>query len=274
MVPIISEATYPGCVYIIVCLMTVIYKLVFARVRYKVLILYTKPIGIIAKKYGVQYHLYADDTQLYVSLDLGNNDKFSSSLENLKHCIEEIRLWMTQNMLKLNDDKTDIIYMASPHCAKSLLTPGLDIGESCINPSSTVRNLGVLFDKYLTMNDHVTAVCKAAYYRQAGFRKGYGTVDQVFVLSGIISHLLNCNRKLYCAFVDFRRAFDSLNHKCLWFKLIKCGIRGKLYKLIYSLYQHVKVKVRCFDGSITNVISCMLGLCKEKVYLISCSLYI
>ena len=63
-------------------------------------------------------------------------------------------------MLKLNDDKTDIIYMASPHYTKSLLTPG----ESCINPSSTVRNLGVLFDKYLTMSDQVTSVCKAAYY--------------------------------------------------------------------------------------------------------------
>ena len=37
-----------------------------------VFVLYTKPIGIIAKKYGVQYHLYADDTQLCVSIGLGN----------------------------------------------------------------------------------------------------------------------------------------------------------------------------------------------------------
>ena len=77
--------------------------------------------------------MYADDMQLYISLYLGSNDKFSSSLENLKHSTEEIRLWMTQNMLKLNEDKTIYyIYMASPHYAKSILTPGLDICESCI----------------------------------------------------------------------------------------------------------------------------------------------
>ena len=46
-------------------------------------VLCTKPIGIIANKYGVQYHVYANDTQLYVSLGIGNND-FSSSLEKPK----------------------------------------------------------------------------------------------------------------------------------------------------------------------------------------------
>ena len=166
-----------------------------------VFVLYTKPIGIIAKKYGVQYHLYADDTQLYVSLDLGNNDEFSSSLQNLKHCIEEIRLWMTQNMLKLNDDKTDIIYMASPHCAKSLLTPGLDIGESCINPSSTVRNLGVLFDKYLTMSDQVTSVCKAAYYHLKNIRSLKPFLDTgaliTVVHAFVTSRIDYCNSLLY-----------------------------------------------------------------------------
>ncbi len=95
---------------------------------------------------------------------------------------------------------------------------------------------------------------------QAGFRKGYGTVDQVFVLHGIVSHVLNRNRKLYCAFVDFRRAFDSINHKCLWFKLVKSGVRGKLFTLIKSLYQNVKVKARTFSGSITETISRMLGV--------------
>ena len=31
--------------------------------------MYTRPLGIIAQRYGVKYHLYADDTQLYISLD-------------------------------------------------------------------------------------------------------------------------------------------------------------------------------------------------------------
>jgi len=53
--------------------------------------------------------LYANDTQLYISLDPDNELKFSSSLKILEHCIADIRLWMTQNLLKLNNNKTNII---------------------------------------------------------------------------------------------------------------------------------------------------------------------
>jgi hypothetical protein len=63
---------------------------------------------------------------------------------------------------------------------------------------------------------------------------------------------------LYRAFVDFKQAFDSVNHKCLWFKLIKNGIRGKMLNLIRSIYENVKAKVQAFDGSITEAISCTL----------------
>ena len=76
----------------------------------------------------------------------------------------DIKLRTTQNLLKLNDGKTDIIYLSSSYNAKSPKTPGLQIGESCITPSGSVRDLGVIFDKFLYMNDHVTTVCHAAYY--------------------------------------------------------------------------------------------------------------
>jgi len=46
--------------------------------------IYTRPFGIIAQRYGVTYHLYADDTQLYISLDPDNELNFSSSLKNLE----------------------------------------------------------------------------------------------------------------------------------------------------------------------------------------------
>ena len=115
------------------------------------------------KTYGVKYHLYADDTQLCISLDPDNELHFSSSLKNLEHCIADIRL-MTQNLLQLNDNKTNILYLASPHCFKSLKTPALQMGASSITPNGSVTNLGVIFDQCINMHEHVTSVCRAAYY--------------------------------------------------------------------------------------------------------------
>jgi len=102
--------------------------------------------------------LSADDTHLYIyiSLDPDTELNFSSSLKNLEHCIGDIRLWMTQNVLKLNDNKTNIIYLASPHCVKSLTTPALQMGLSSITPNMSVQNLGVIFYQYINMYDHVT----------------------------------------------------------------------------------------------------------------------
>lgn len=42
---------------------------------------------------------------------------------------------------------------------------------------------------------------------QAGFRKGMSTVENVFIVHGLISHILNQGKKLFCAFVDFTKAF-------------------------------------------------------------------
>ena len=53
--------------------------------------MHTRPLGIIAPRYAFKYDLYADDTQLYLSLDPDNELNFSSSLNNLEHCIADIR---------------------------------------------------------------------------------------------------------------------------------------------------------------------------------------
>ena len=74
---------------------------------------------------------------------------------------------------------------------------------------------------------------------QAGFRSKMGTVDNIFVLHGLITHLINQGKKLYCAFVDFSKAFDYINRDILWYKLIQFGVRGKLLKVIQSIYANV-----------------------------------
>ena len=73
--------------------------------------MYSRPLGVTARRFGVGCHFYADDTQLYVSRYVGSESKVPSSLKNLEHCIAVIRLWMTQSLLKLNAGKSDIIYM-------------------------------------------------------------------------------------------------------------------------------------------------------------------
>ena len=79
---------------------------------------------------------------------------------------------------------------------------------------------------------------------QAGFRPGMSTVDNVFVLHGLLSHVLNQGNQLYCAFVDYTKAFDYIVRENLWYKMIKYGLRGKILNIIMSMYSKVKSKVK------------------------------
>jgi hypothetical protein len=91
-------------------------------------------------------------------------------LERLKNCILEIRAWMLLHELKLNDDKTEFIIFQSSFHEKRFGTAKLDLGEFLFEPSCAVRNLGAYFDKQMTMQRHVSEVCRSAYYhiRQIG----------------------------------------------------------------------------------------------------------
>jgi len=158
--------------------------------------MYTCPLGIIEQLYGVKYHLYADDTQLYISLDPDNELNFSSSLKNLEHCIADIRLWMTQNLLKLNGNKTNIIYLASPHCVKSPKIPALQMGASSITPNWSVNNLRVIFDQCIDMYENATSVCRAPYYHLKNIHCLKAFLTQETLVT--IVHAFVTSRKDYC----------------------------------------------------------------------------
>ena len=79
---------------------------------------------------------------------------------------------------------------------------------------------------------------------QAGFRKGYGTTDHIFNLKCLIDLYLFRGRKLFCAFIDYKKAFDSVNRTYLWQKLLSNNIDGKMFKIIHSLYANAKSAVR------------------------------
>lgn len=79
---------------------------------------------------------------------------------------------------------------------------------------------------------------------QFGFKPGFGTTDAIFALHGLISNYLSKGKKLYCCFVDYKKAFDKVNRNKLFFKLNKSGIKGKLLNVIRQLYSEVKSCVK------------------------------
>ena len=69
---------------------------------------------------------------------------------------------------------------------------------------------------------------------QAGFRKSYCTSDNIFILHSIVSnYLAHKQGRLYIAFIDFEKAFDRIDHYCMFYKLLKCGARCKFYKTLW-----------------------------------------
>jgi hypothetical protein len=79
---------------------------------------------------------------------------------------------------------------------------------------------------------------------QAGFREGYSTLDHIFVLNSLIEMYLGKGRRIYAAFVDYRKAFDSIDRTALWSKLIQQGIGGKILCIIQNMYSEAKSCLR------------------------------
>ena len=97
---------------------------------------------------------------------------------------------------------------------------------------------------------------------QAGFKTGYCTIDHVFTLMTCVQKRFcnNRNRKLYVAFIDFHKCFDTINRNILWPILMKNGIKGKLFNCIRSMYETVKARVRTANDTLTEQINCTLGV--------------
>ena len=132
--------------------------------------------------------MYADGTQ--VDLAFPPCDE-SEALKRLEVCLQDVRLWMARNYLKLNDSKTDFMILGSAHRLNNINTTHIKIGDDLVKPSTTVKNIGATLDPQLKMDKQINMVCKSAWYHlyQLGKIKKYlsdsqlRSVIQAFVIS-------------------------------------------------------------------------------------------
>jgi len=144
-------------------------------------------------------HLYVDDAQLYNSCQ---HFKILMCFGRVYHVASLIDLWCSSSRLQLNAENTDFIWFGSRANLKKLRDRdcSLQVGSDTIQPSTVVRNLGVLFDSELSMKQHVAKVGATCFYHLRRLRqirrRGGADVTTQLVLAFITSRLDYCNSVL------------------------------------------------------------------------------
>ena len=118
--------------------------------------------------------------------------------------------------------------------------------------STEVRPITIepIFAKiFETILDYRVTFVNEAYDRidkfNGGFLKGSQTQDNLFILNSIINKQLCINKPLYLAYIDFKKAFNFVQHKMLFYKLLSQGITGRFINILKDMYSklgaHIKI---------------------------------
>jgi hypothetical protein len=84
-------------------------------------------------------------------------------------------------------------------------------------------------------------------------------MDHCFVLNELINIYLHKKKRLYCCFIDYQKAFDTIIRSALWGKVISNGINGKILRVIYNMYDNAKSCVKQ-QSMISGLFACNVGV--------------
>ena len=145
----------------------------------------------------VNFHLYAHDTQLYMTFESSSANLAKLAIED---CVRDIDNWMTVNMLKMNRDETELVVLNASHRPPPPLM-SISVCDEVISMSSAARNIGVLYDTSMSMEHHVTAACKAGFYHLRNISRIRKYISrrtaEILVHAFITCRLDFCNSLLY-----------------------------------------------------------------------------
>ena len=132
-------------------------------------------------------------TQLYTSFSIKDSD---ASVRSVSDCITDIKAWMKSNLLMLNDSKTEVLLLGTKQQLNKLGKLEINVGSANIKPCTKVRNLGVIFDNNMTMEDHVNSICKTSYFYIRLLGKLRKFLDKE--TGAMITHAFVTSRLDYC----------------------------------------------------------------------------
>jgi hypothetical protein len=159
--------------------------------------LYTTPLHSIISKYpGIRCHFYADDTQIYISF---SPEHASSAMSIIESCIKDVFSWLVANKLSANPNKTEYLLFNSKNLNPQVININLD--SSIISPSYSAKNLGVLFQSDMSLDNHISSIIKSCFVQLRDFRRIRPLISKTAAItlanSLIHSRLDYCNSLLY-----------------------------------------------------------------------------
>lgn len=162
-------------------------------------IAYTEDLDDLIVRHHLSRHLYADDTQL---IDGVRIVEISVAIERLQQCVEEIHRWCASRRLQLNPGKTEVIWFGTVANLRKIksMDLALHVGSDVIKPVNVVRDLGVILDQELSMEQHINKVTSNCFFqirRLKQVRRILGPEITTSLISAFITSRLDyCNSVL------------------------------------------------------------------------------
>lgn len=169
--------------------------------------LYTTPISCLLQDLSLSFHLYAEDTQLYISFSSQSQSSSSCRLSHHVisdvtaltscHTLNAVHTWLTANHLIVNTSKTEYLLVGTKCQPSKLLSTSVTFIDTSLSPTASVRNLGVTYDENLSLTKHISAVCSSSYHVIRLIRQIHSSLDHnraVILCNALLSSKLDlCN---------------------------------------------------------------------------------
>ena len=161
-------------------------------------VLYTVDLSRVVANHGLILHQYADDCQIYTNTPV---DDGAAAIDQFFRCLDDVEAWMNSSRLRLNPAKTQVLWLGSKYQLLKLNIQDVPVLSTSVRVVDSACDLGVVIESGLTMSDHVTAVCRSAYYQLRQLRtiacSLSGDAKKMLIQSFLSCRLDYCNALLY-----------------------------------------------------------------------------
>ena len=129
-------------------------------------------------------------------------DRISELLHPMQSCISDVKAWASANMLKLNDNKTELMLVTSKRTTHLHNLPtSITVGNAHIPFKQFVKNFDFTLCFHLTMNAHVSNIARTCYFelRRLASIRGFpaSTATATLVSAFVLSRIDYCNSLLF-----------------------------------------------------------------------------